>query len=41
MGHLIPVGTGFPTHRDIDMVKEVPDLLKSPAPAAAETEKEL
>ena len=40
MGHLIPVGTGFPAHREIEMVKEVPDLLKSPAPVPAEAEKE-
>ena len=28
MGHLVPVGTGFPAHRQIEVVKNVPDLLK-------------
>jgi DNA-directed RNA polymerase subunit beta' len=27
MGHLIPAGTGFRIHQDIDLVKEIPDFL--------------
>ena len=29
MGHLIPVGTGFLDHREIEIVKEVPEILKT------------
>ena len=25
VGHLIPAGTGFPAHRDIDVVKQIPE----------------
>jgi len=31
MGHLIPAGTGFKTHREIEMVKNVLDEKKAPA----------
>jgi DNA-directed RNA polymerase subunit beta' len=27
MGHLIPAGTGFKIHQDIELVKEAPDFL--------------
>ena len=27
MGHLIPAGTGFRIHQDIDLIKEAPDFL--------------
>jgi len=38
MGHLIPAGTGFAIHQNIEMVKEVSDLL--PDPAASQASKE-
>jgi len=31
MGHLIPAGTGFPKHRDIELVKEVKNADNKPA----------
>ena len=34
MGHLIPAGTGFSTHRDIESVKKVLELSSLDAPAA-------
>ncbi len=34
MGHLIPAGTGFPIHQQIEIVKEVADMLPQPEPAA-------
>ena len=33
MGHLIPVGSGFSAHREIEVTKAVPDLLKAPQTA--------
>ncbi|MDP3921478.1 MAG: DNA-directed RNA polymerase subunit beta' [Candidatus Omnitrophota bacterium] len=36
MGHLIPAGTGFKVHQEIEMVKEIGDLL--PDPTAQRTE---
>ena len=33
MGHLIPAGTGFGVHHEIDLVKEVGDILPEPQPA--------
>ena len=41
MGHLIPAGTGFNVHRDIDMVKHVfEDEKKEKAEAKAEKEEQ-
>ncbi len=42
MGHLIPAGTGFETHQDIQLVKEIGDILPEPkAVKAAESEQKI
>jgi DNA-directed RNA polymerase subunit beta' len=41
MGHLVPAGTGFRAHQNIEMVKQAPDfLLPAPEKAKEETEEE-
>ncbi|HLD50610.1 MAG TPA: DNA-directed RNA polymerase subunit beta', partial [bacterium] len=41
MGHLIPAGTGFKVHQDIELVRDISDLLPEPAQAKAETQAKL
>lgn len=38
MGHLIPAGTGFSIHHDIQMVKEIGDMLPDPTAGKAAVE---
>ena len=40
MGHLVPVGSGFKAHREIEMVKHVPGLTDVPEELAKEEKAE-
>jgi len=40
MGHLIPAGTGFVAHQQIEIVKETREILPQPAGAAESADKE-
>ena len=35
MGHLIPAGTGFPTHKELKVVSFAPESTDAPAKAEA------
>ncbi len=35
MGHLIPAGSGFPTHKEIKLVSFAPEAGEAPVPADA------